>query len=846
MKRSLLQFLLSFSLIQISFGQDRLQSPSEFLGYDLGKHFTRHHKIVEYYYHVADVMPNVKIHQYGMTNERRPLIIATISSQENIDNWEQIKTDNLKRTGMLPGTPSGNKIAIVWLSYNVHGNESSSSEATMQTLYELANPNDSEKQEWLKNTVVIMDPCINPDGRDRYANFNNQYANKIPNPNLDSKEHREPWPGGRANHYLFDLNRDWAWLTQVESRNRIKLYQEIMPHVHVDFHEQGLNNPYYYAPAAEPYHEVITNWQREFQTMIGKNHAKYFDKEGWLYFTREIFDLLYPSYGDTYPTYNGAIGMTYEKGGGGRAGLAGLMENQDTVKLIDRIMHHHTTGLSTVEITSRTADRVVDEFTSYFNNSQNQPAGRYKSYVVKGNNHPDKIARLKKWMDQHSITYSGGKSSKSHKGYAYRSGREETFNVNSTDIVVSMYQPKSNFIKAMFEPNTRLSDSVTYDITAWGIPYVYDLIAYASTDRIPTGTLASSPDFSSYTLNGKPYAYLSKYESLRDLKFLSKILREGVKVRSAEKTFTLDGNSYRSGTLVVLRWDNENLGDFDEIIKKVSDEMKQPIVPAYTGFVDKGKDFGSRFVNFLQTPEVAVLAGNQVSSLSFGEIWHFFEQQLDYPLTVLDTDRFSNYDLSKYDVLIVPNGSYRLFTEDRLKDINHWVKDGGRLILIGNALNSFVDIEGFGLKNYASDEEKEKAEEEEKKLKEESVLNRYEDRQREQIPNSISGAIYNVTLDNSHPLAFGYRGEYFSLKRSSSRYAYLEEGWNVGVIKNASDRVSGFVGSNVKNTMAKTLVFGIENIGSGEVIYMVDNPLFRAFWYNGKLMVGNAIFMAGQ
>ena len=846
MKRSLLKLVFSFSLVQISFGQEGLQSPSEFLGYELGKHFTRHHKIVEYYHHVAEVMPNVKIQQYGMTNERRPLITATISSQENIDNWEQIKTDNLKRASLLPGVPSGNKIAIVWLSYNVHGNESSSSEATMLTLYELANPNDSEKQEWLKNTVVIMDPCINPDGRDRYANFNNQYANKIPNPNLDSKEHREPWPGGRANHYLFDLNRDWAWLTQVESRNRIKLYQEIMPHVHVDFHEQGLNNPYYYAPAAEPYHEVITDWQREFQMMIGKNHAKYFDEEGWLYFTREIFDLLYPSYGDTYPTYNGAIGMTYEKGGGGRAGLVGLMENQDTVKLIDRIMHHHTTGLSTVEITSKTAERVVDEFTTYFNNAINQPTGRYKSYVIKGNNHPDKIARLKKWMDQHSITYANGNSSRNHKGYAYRTGMEETFRVNNNDIVVSMYQPKSNFIKAMFEPNTSLSDSITYDITAWGIPYVYDLIAYASPERIPTGTLGSSPNFSSYNLNGKPYAYLSKYESLKDLKFLSRILREGVKVRSAEKAFSIDGQLYNSGTLVILRWDNEHMGDFDDKIKEISDEMQQPIVPAYSGFVDKGKDFGSRFVNFLQTPEVAVLAGNQVSSLSFGEIWYFFEQQLDYPITVLDTDRINNYNLSKYDVLFVPNGFYDFFNESLLKKFNDFVKNGGRLILIGNALDSFVDKEGFGLKRYASDEEKEKAEEEEEKRKEESALNRYEDRQREQIPNSISGAIFRVTLDNSHPLAFGYRGEYFSLKRSSSRYAYLEEGWNVGVIKSASDRVSGFVGSNVKNTMAKTLVFGIENIGSGEVIYMVDNPLFRAFWYNGKLIVGNAIFMAGQ
>ena len=318
MRIPLLSLFFVFSLV--SLGQD-LKSPSEFLGYELGTQFTRHHEVVDYYQYVAASLPDqVQLQEYGKTNERRPLLLAYLSTAENMANLDSIQAEHLKNT-IGAGNPEK---AIVWLSYNVHGNESVSTEASMQTLYELL----TVKNEYLKNTVVIMDPCINPDGRDRYVNWYNQYKNYKYNVDPNSKEHHEPWQSGRANHYMFDLNRDWAWLTQVESQQRLKVFNKWLPHVHVDFHEQGVDNPYYFAPAAEPFHEVITDFQREFQETIGKNHAKYFDQNGWFYFTKEVFDLLYPSYGDTYPTYNGGIGMTYEQGGSGRAGLGIITSNR--------------------------------------------------------------------------------------------------------------------------------------------------------------------------------------------------------------------------------------------------------------------------------------------------------------------------------------------------------------------------------------------------------------------------------------------------------------------------------------------------------------------------------------
>jgi len=279
---------------------------------------------------------------YGETYERRSLNLAFITAPKNFSKLENLRLNHLRTAGVVKGE-AGEDIPIVWLSYNVHGNEASSTEAAMKTLFALVNPADTKIKKWIENTIVIIDPCMNPDGRDRYVNWYNETANVPYNTNPDAKEHHEPWPGGRANHYLFDLNRDWAWTTQVESQARIAQYNKWMPNIHVDFHEQSVDNPYYFAPAAEPYHEVITKFQRDFQVTIGKNHAKYFDKNGWLYFTKEFFDLLYPSYGDTYPTYNGAIGMTYEQAGHGRAGLAIKTADNDILTLKDRVAHHYTT-----------------------------------------------------------------------------------------------------------------------------------------------------------------------------------------------------------------------------------------------------------------------------------------------------------------------------------------------------------------------------------------------------------------------------------------------------------------------------------------------------------------------
>lgn len=843
MNRIALTFILSL-LIVSTIAQTALQSPEEFLGYELGDRFTRHHRVVEYFQHVTTARPNnVKFIQYGETYEHRPLIVAIIASDENFKNLEQIRLDNLKRTGFEQGTPATN-VALVWLSYNVHGNEANSTEASMKTIYDLANPSNAKTQGWLKNTVVIIDPCINPDGRDRYANFYNQFGNQPADPSPDAKEHREPWPGGRANHYLFDLNRDWAWQSQIESQNRIKLYNQWMPHVHVDFHEMGYNSPYFFAPAADPLHDVISSWQREFLGMVGKNNARHFDENGWLYFTKERYDLFYPSYGDTYPTYSGAIGMTYEQGGGGFGGLTITTKEGDPLTLKDRLTHHYTNGLSTIEVTSTNAAKVTEEFEKYFKENLTNPSATYKTYVIKADNNVDKVNRLTALLGTHRIQYGHPASGKTSRGFDFKTQSTTNATINTDDVIINIYQPKGRFVTTLFEPQSNLTDSITYDITAWNLMYAYGLNGYALTERINVAKPYERKTNDNASVQAKPYAYLFKYESLEDVKFLAALLKENITVRSSEKPFTVGGVKYDRGALIVTRRNNESIQNFDEKVKSLANKMGRKIYTTETGLVDQGKDFGSGHVNYIKAPKVALLGGEQTSSLGFGEVWHFFEQQLSYPVTVIGTDYFKSVSMEKYDVLIIPPGYYRMFDEDQLNKLGDWVSAGGRLIVTAQAINSFADKKGFALKKYANEDAKKAAEKEEEKLKKENLLVNYEDAERQDISTSISGAIYKVTLDNSHPLTFGL-GDYFTLRTTSARYDFLQNGWNVGTLRGKVKPLMGFAGYRANKQLENTLVFGVEDKGRGQIVYFVDNPMFRSFWENGKMVFANAVFIVG-
>lgn len=824
-----LSLSLLFLVIAVAGLKAQLKSPDEFLGYPLGSRFTPHTQIVAYFKYVAGLNKNIRLISYGQTYEHRELMVAVISSKENIGNIDQIREANIDLSRSVGKNINlSRQPAILWLSYNVHGNEASSSETSMKTLYTMAEASAQEVKEWLKNTVVIIDPCLNPDGRERFVNYFNSVSRNIPDPNPASREHSEPWPRGRVNHYYFDLNRDWAWQSQIETQQRVALYHQWMPEVHVDFHEQGYNEPYYFAPAAEPVHQDITPFQREFQVTAGKNNAKYFDQHGWQYFTRERFDLLYPAYGDTYPLYNGAIGMTYEQGGIG-AGLAVQTLSGDTLTLKDRIDHHFATSMATLETVSKNAPKLVAEFKKYFEQSLASPPGVYKTFVVRADN----MSRLRKMADllsKNHIDYAFG-GDKTLNGFSFESKKTVSFKMGRNDLVVNLKQPAAVLANVLFEPETKVTDSNTYDITSWSLPYAYGLNAYGVKESF-SGAYAHVEDkvTVAQAAIATPYAWVLPWNSVEDAKVLIALQRSGIKVRIAEQEFTIGGRVYPMGSLLVYRAENEKIN------KKLTDQLaaiqgsfKTNFTAVSSGFVDKGKDFGSFVYPLLTAPKVAMVAGADVSSQGVGEVWHFFEQELDYPLNIISEQRMDNLDISTTNVLILPDGSYLRKNLERLES---WISLGGKVILMEDAISSVVGIKPFEIKKkeFPAADEKENA------------ARTYKEKDKDRQEDAIPGAIYKVSLDKSHPLAFALGDFYYTLKTDDRIYEPLSKAWNVGLLK-PNSYVAGIAGKSIRKKLTEGLLFGVQPSGKGNIIYLSGDVLFRSFWEGGKQLFVNALFL---
>ncbi len=832
---------LLFLLMLLAFahlGITQPKTPGEFLGYELGARFSHHHQVIDYFEHLEAESENIFIREYGRTYEGRPLMLAIISADQNLRQLDKIRIDNLKRAKLETGIPESN-VSIVWLSYNVHGNESSSSEAAMITAYELLDKQ-SKFNQYLENTVVIIDPCLNPDGRERYVHFYEQWGNLPFNPSSNDAEHKELWPGGRANHYLFDLNRDWAWQSQIETKERIIEYSKWLPQIHVDFHEQGINDPYYFAPAAAPYHELISPWQRSFQQEIGRNHAKYFDENGWLYFTGEVFDLLYPSYGDTYPTFNGAIGMTYEQAGHGGAGLGVYLEDGQLLTLRDRIEHHKTTGLSTVEMASLHSSRLLENFEKFFEEAVNGNVGKYKSFVIKNTNQ-DRVNHLLRWLDKNGIWYGKVNTIRNMKGFHYTSRSIRNYTLTANDIVIPGNQPKGVLAEVLFEPSTKLIDSLTYDITGWAAPYFYGLEAYANESTIEVNRSNQQSTQITTRTDKQPYAYISKWNSIEDAKFLSTLHKNNFTVRFLRQAASFDGIEIEP-SVVITRAGNNGL--FENRITDLANEHQRALIPISSGFSDYGPDLGSDAVTFLRKPNIAVIGGEGSSSLSFGEVRYFLEQELQHPFTILRLDYIDRVNLDSYNTIILPSGQYPNLSTSKIKQLIDWARNGGKLILIEGALKKFKDSEYTSLTTYF-DEDEETLLASTYQEKDDALIS-HGDQTRNWLKGTTAGAIFKVDLDLSHPFTFGLHDDYYTLKTSGTRYSYLSGSGNIGRIQSNANLVSGFVGEDLQKRLQETLVFGVETLGNGQIIYFVDNPLFRNFWYEGKILFSNALFIVGN
>jgi hypothetical protein len=840
MKRIFLAAAAS-ALIISDLQSQELKSPGEFLGYEPGTQFTWHHKAVEYFKYIADNSPLAEYREYGSTYEGRALGICFVSSEENLANLEEYRKNNLIKAGLLKGEFTGRQIPFIWLAYNVHGNEAVGMEAAMKTLYTLVTGSYPSVSEYLKGCIIVIDPCQNPDGHDLYTNRYRSSQNYIINPDDNAWEHNQGWPGARSNHYLFDLNRDWTWQTQAETQQRLILYNQFMPQVHADFHEMGPESTFFFAPGADPWNSVITPWQHEFHKLMGNGNAALFNEKFRLYFTKENFDLFYPGFGDTWPLLNGSMGFTYEQSGGGTSGLAYKLESGDTLTLKDRIDGHFTASMATIKVSYENREKLISGFNKYFEQGENDPLFQYKSVIIKGSNEKSNIESLLHLFDINQIRYSyAGNIGKKFRGFDYSSKKDAEVTIEKGDILISAYQPQSHFIQALFEPDSKTIDSVSYDLTAWALPYVYNLKAFALNDKVAADTgkvvlkkIINEPD------KNNPYAYVANYYGFDELKFIAALYKKNIKLRYSLKPFALNGTSFNRGSIIIARGDNKYFaGDFDQAVTRAANDCQISLIPAVTGLVDSGKDFGSGNSPLMKKRSVALLCGEGYSSGSVGEIWYFFERELNYPVTLINTSTAQNIDLTGYEVLILTSGTY-----SKLKDtIIDYVKRGGRVIALENSISLFAGEKSTSLaKAIETRSAEEKLAEKKVKSDDSTLLKKFEfeNERRYSLSDRSAGSIYKVKLDDTHPYAFGLGKEWFIMKRSAG-YPYLTKGNNIGYIPD-KEPVSGFAGFKYKDKIKNTLVIGSENIGSGEVIYVTDDPYFRAFWKSGRVLLGNMI-----
>lgn len=821
-----------------------ITSPADYLGYEMGAEYTFHHQVMEYFKQLDEESDKLSFHKYGTTYEGRDLYYAVISSDENMNNIESIRSANVE----LANDPESNSIdgkpVVVWMSYNVHGNEASSSEAAMQTAYRLVAAADSETANWLDNSVVIIDPMINPDGRDRYVYWYKSSRSNILNTDANDLEHDEIWPGGRTNHYWFDLNRDWVWLVHPESQGRIAAYQDWMPQVHMDFHEQGFNNNYFLMPGTTPRNKELPDAYESWSDTFGRGAGEEFDKAGLNYATRESFDFFYPGYGSSYPSVMGGIGMLAEQGGHSRGGRAVTTDDGYVLTLRQRVFDHYLNGVTIV----KTAVKNKEGLLGYFKNSVSQSSqrGNTKAYILK-NNANDYTYQVINMLMQHNVRIERATEEFNQRNaFSYWDGSSSTRSFEAGDFIIKTDQPKHLFVNTLFRNQLQIEDSVMYDMSTWSVPLAYNLDAAWTTNSVGVSTELVTEELSypsGMENSGAQYAYVIDWEQRHAPKALAKLWEMGYNVRSAGRTFSYQGKTYTAGSLIVLVGRNyEKRNEITRDMQKLADEADVVIEGFDTGRMDTGMDLASSDSEPVKKPKVALMIDSPFSSYTAGQLWFLFDQWTEFGVDRIRSGSFNRIDLAEYDVILMPGawgGLNGVWNESQIEDLKSWVRNGGVLIgTEGSGSWLTKDRSGF------TDAELFEAADEDSSDVDEKGYTRYEDREEVFGLERIPGSAFKAIVDNSNPLAFGLPDQLYSLKFGNDGIVPSNSLQTVGYYVNEGEVLaSGYASvENRDNSKGKAFA-AVQNMGSGKVVFLLDNTQYRMFWVGPSRMVQNAVML---
>ena len=822
-----------------------IPSPKDFLGYELGEEYTLHYQVVAYFKRLAELSDKITFHQYAETYENRSVNYVIITSEENQNRIDEIREVNNKLANEPENTQlKDNQPVVVWMSYNVHGNEPSGSEAAMQTAYRLVASQDTEDQSWLENSVVIIDPMLNPDGRARYVNWYKSSQANILNTNAEDLEHDEIWPGGRTNHYWFDLNRDWVWLIHPGSRGRIAVYQEWMPQVHIDFHEQGFNNNYFTMPGTTPRNHELPEDYEKWADVFGRGAIKEFDKAQVNFETRERFDFFYPGYGSSYPSIMGGIGMLAEQGGHSRGGRAVETNDGYVLTLRQRVFDHYKNGISIV----RTSVENRQELLQYFKEARSQSSqkGNTKAYILP-NNSKDYTYDVVNLMLKQGVQVERANSDfVVRNAYNYWDGKASSRSFNEGDFIINTDQPAHLFINTLFRRQLEIRDSVMYDMSTWSIPLAYNLNAAWSTSeiRVNTSKVDEKLVHPQGVMNDKAqYAYVVDWQQRHAPKALARLWELDYNVRSSEKGFTKDGSEYSRGSLVVLLGRNlHKSASIHEDMKMIAKNADVEIMGFDTGRMDEGSDLGSPSMRPVKEPKVALMMDSGFSSYTAGQLWFLFDRWTEFGISRIRSGSFSRIDLNSYDVILMPGGFglNNVFRENQRNILKQWVRDGGTLIGTESS-GAWLTKDQSGITPAELYEEKKDDDE----SIDPAAYTMYKDRQDSAGLRRIPGSAFKAKIDNSHPLAFGMPDKLYSLKFSTNALKPNTAFSTVGYyLKDAGEVLASGYASNANKVKAAGKTFAaVHNMGRGQVVFLLDNTQYRMFWVGPARMVQNAVML---
>ena len=865
---------------------EAIPSLKDVVGHSWGTEITAPSDVVRYLQSLSVATPMIKVVRYGETWEGRPLHYVVIASEKNMARLSEIQ-QGMKR---LADPRSVSKAeadqlvaslpAVTWLSYGIHGNEISSTDAALLTAYHLLAAKDDELvQRILQETVVILDPMQNPDGRQRFVGYFEQTRGPWPDEDQQAAEHRETWPGGRGNHYLFDMNRDWFGLTQVESQGRVKAFLDWYPAVFVDLHEMGSNSTYYFAPPAEPLNPEMPKEQVEWLHAYGKNNASWFDRMKFDYFTREVFDSFYPGYGEGWPMFQGAVGMTYEQAS--TRGLIVKREDETVMRYRETVQHHFISSLSTCETTARNREKLLRYFYGYRQSAiEEGKRGRTKEYLIvpgsDANRARDLVGVL---MAQGVEVREANASFTNGKVEDYFGGAVQKKSFPAGTFVIALDQPAKRLAKNLLEQQIpmdqkfveeqvrrqrkRLPDEI-YDVTGWSLPLIYDVESYRSGE-------SSNGSFRVVTVdNLRPtaaapsekaaLAYLVPWGTNAAAKALASLLRDDIRVHSADKEFTQNGKKFTRGTLIVKVKDNPDT--LHVMLQRLVNEEHVEVVPTNSGWVEEGPNFGSGNVQYVKKPKIVLAYNSPTSSLSAGATRFILERKYAYPVTIMHTGQLRSADLSKYNVLILPDtwGGYdRDLGESGARQLKDWVQKGGTLITFGGA-TQWLTGEKVGLlgtsrelkggKPEKAEDGEEKGEQKKNADEKKPDISKPFDVQKEiqpekELPPSVAGAIVRVSLDQEHWLTNGYDGDANVMvsSRNILTPVKLDKGRNIGLyMPEEKLLLSGFIWEESRKQLPNKAYLIHQPLGRGHVVAFAEDPNFRALFDGLNILFLNGVF----